>query len=125
MKLANEDCREWLMQVRFLRAALNFKERRVDNLKIVINKCFGGFGLSVAATEAYLERKGETEGSYFSDRDVERDDSDLVAVVESLGDAANGRFAQLAVVEIPDDVEWTVQEYDGTEWIAETHRTWG
>jgi len=30
----------------------------------------------------------------------------------------------LKVVEIPDDVEWNVQEYDGNEWVAEKHRIW-
>ena len=27
-------------------------------------------------------------------------------------------------VEIPDDVEWQIEEYDGSEWIAEKHRIW-
>jgi hypothetical protein len=44
--------------------------------------------------------------------------------VEELGEAANGSYARLKVVEIPDDVEWTIKEYDGDEWIAEKHRTW-
>jgi hypothetical protein len=25
---------------------------------------------------------------------------------------------------VPDGVEWTVEEYDGREWVAEVHRTW-
>ena len=28
-------------------------------MKIVINKCFGGFGLSLKAMKLYLERKGK------------------------------------------------------------------
>jgi hypothetical protein len=36
----------------------------------------------------------------------------------------NGDFAELKVVEIPDDVQWQIEEYDGKEWIAEKHRTW-
>jgi hypothetical protein len=28
------------------------------------------------------------------------------------------------VVTIPDDVAWTIEEYDGNEWVAEVHRTW-
>jgi hypothetical protein len=27
-------------------------------------------------------------------------------------------------VEIPDNVEWEIMEYDGTEYIAEKHRKW-
>lgn len=57
-------------------------------------------------------------------RDVERDDADLVAVVELLGPAASGSFANLKIIEIPDDVEWEIDEYDGMEHVAETHRVW-
>jgi hypothetical protein len=28
------------------------------------------------------------------------------------------------VIEIPDDVEWIIVDYDGMEHIAEKHRTW-
>jgi len=48
----------------------------------------------------------------------------LIAVIEELGEEANGRCAEIAIVEIPDDVEWEVDEYDGKEWVAEIHRTW-
>lgn len=48
----------------------------------------------------------------------------VVRVVEELGAKANGKFADLKVVEIPDGVSWEIQEYDGLEWIAEKHRTW-
>jgi hypothetical protein len=44
--------------------------------------------------------------------------------VESLGALANGYCAELKVVEIPDGVEWSIHEYDGSEWVAEAHRTW-
>ena len=61
---------------------------------------------------------------YFSERDIPRDDPDLIAVVRELGDEANGNHATLRVIEIPDDVEWEIEEYDGQEWVAERHRTW-
>ena len=60
----------------------------------------------------------------FTDRDIARDDPYLVQVVEELGERANGRHAQLKVVEIPADVDWEIDEYDGDEWVAEKHRTW-
>ena len=60
----------------------------------------------------------------FHDRDLARDDPDLVAVVQELGNQANGRHAELKIVDIPDDVNWYVEEYDGREWVAERHRTW-
>ena len=37
---------------------------------------------------------------------------------------ANGNHANLKIVEIPGDVKWHVEEYDGNEWVAEDHRTW-
>lgn len=49
---------------------------------------------------------------------------ELIKVVEEMGDAANGSCANLKIVEIPDDVEWDVEEYDGNEWISEKHSTW-
>ena len=64
------------------------------------------------------------EQQIFSDRDLPRDDPFLCKVVDDLGAEANGKFADLKVVDIPADVEWEIQEYDGNEWVAEKHRTW-
>lgn len=60
----------------------------------------------------------------FYDRDVERHDPALVQVVEELGERADGDHAQLKVVQIPDDVQYQIEDYDGNEWVAEVHRTW-
>ena len=49
----------------------------------------------------------------------------VIRVIEELGEAANGRCAELKVVEIPDNVEYYIDEYDGIEHVAEKHRTWG
>jgi len=106
--------------------------------KVVINACFGGFGLSREAIDEYAKEKGlsvgkwnETwgfyevhEGSEFHDRDIPRDDPILVSIVERLGEKAGGRCAELKIVEIPDGVDWQVEEYDGSEWVSEKHRTW-
>jgi hypothetical protein len=56
--------------------------------------------------------------------DIKRNDPALVQTVEELGSKANGWAAELKVVDIPDDVEWLIEEYDGLEWVAEKHRTW-
>lgn len=138
-------------------------------VKIAVNKCYGGFGLSEAGMIAYAQRKGLTlypesgricstywivppdqrptylEGDAWhnatlaereasnaaysaariSDDDIPRDDPDLIAVIEQLGsEVCSGMCAKLEVVEIPDDVKWQIEEYDGREWIAEVHRTW-
>ena len=96
------------------------------DVKIVINNCFGGFGLSDVALGRYLELKGyptESRSLYYADDGI-RNDPILVQVVEELGDKASAKYSRLTVVEIPDDVEWTIEEYDGIESIHEIHRTW-
>lgn len=92
-------------------------------MKIVINKCYGGFGLSKEAMDLYLEKKG-MQGENLHGSEIERDDPVLVEVVEELGILASDVYSELDIVDIPDDVEWEIEEYDGNEWVAEVHRTW-
>lgn len=110
--------------------------------KIVINNDYGGFGLSDEAMRKYLSRKFGKDGyyeegpdnhgffhfyvngEYVFDSMIERDDSILIEVIEELGEKANGKYASLKIVEIPDDVDWYIAEYDGMEHVAEYHRTW-
>jgi hypothetical protein len=117
-------------------------------MKVVINRCYGGFGLSDDAIMRYAELKGinlvmepsdskimgatfyvdgiKDDAHYFSYYDLSSDRSDpfLIQVVEEMGDKANGWAADLSIVDIPEEVEWTIEEYDGIEWVAEKHRTW-
>lgn len=119
-------------------------------MKIAINRCFGGFGLSNEAFEMLLDRKGirfEKEESeykslgimnyyhfghrgdinhYISHHDAyqNRSDPDLIAVIEKLGEKANTNYSDIKIIDIPDDIEWEIHEYDGNEHIAEKHRTW-
>lgn len=112
-------------------------------MKVVINKCFGGFSLS---HEAFLRLRelGHPDalaepdyGEYWDDGSgprkklfdgflwrIPRDDALLVQVVEELGAEASGDLAELKVIEIPDDVDWEVEEYDGLEHIREVSRVW-
>lgn len=91
--------------------------------KVVINRCFGGFSLSKAAYD-YLGL--DWDGYGFAYREEEcRTAPELVRCVEELGSSvASGELAQLKVVEIPYDVQWYIEEYDGVEWITELHRVW-
>ena len=111
-------------------------------MKIVINKCYGGFGLSEEAVLLYAKKKGlnliiernkglklnhyylneKKDGNYFCERDIQRNDPILVQVVKELGVKANGYSAELKIVEIPDDMKWEIEEYDGKEWVSEAHR---
>lgn len=143
-------------------------------MKVVINKCFGGFGLSPQALlwlwdrgckviavpvgeyfkgnpfkghqetlsewKQYLaapenERRFSVFATVFTpcegyvlwhgfNEGIGRSDPLLIECVEVLGDSADGPCAKLEVVEIPDGIEWEIEEYEGREHIAEKHRTW-
>lgn len=87
--------------------------------KIVINRRYGGFGLSDQALE-FLGMSDSYTG------DIPRDNDRLISLIEEKGASwCNGPYADLAIVEIPDEVEWVICEHDGFEHIAEAHRTWG
>ena len=89
-------------------------------MKVVINKCYGGFQLS---KKAYEELGLEWDGYGFA-YDNDRANPKLVEVIERLGSAGSGMFGSLKVVEIPDDIEWEIKDYDGIETIHEKHKTW-
>lgn len=91
--------------------------------RVVINDCHGGFGLSDQAFERYRQLTGITD-PVFVYYDIERDDAYLIQLVKEMGDQANGPCSKLKIVEIPADVVWIIEEYDGIEWVAEVHRTW-
>lgn len=140
-------------------------------MKVVINGCYGGFGVSHEGMLRYFKIKGQPvwpeqstdywkhctywtvspenrpetkKGDAFSKmsikdhqaynkawsentvyyRNIERNDPALVQVVEELGDKANGTYAELHVVEIPDGIDWQIEEYDGMERVEENHRSW-
>lgn len=146
-------------------------------MKLVINTCFGGFGLSEAAYEWLHKERGVPIQKYISqergedgrflpesrndgivifDRELTpasessmsalyhrykpnsiggrywdcwtretRDHALVVEVVEALGsEVASGQCAKLKVVEIPDGVEWELDEYDGVEKVREVSRVW-
>lgn len=48
----------------------------------------------------------------------------MVAVVEEMGEAANGTYSELKIVEIPDGVEFVISDYDGQEAIHQKHEVW-
>lgn len=57
--------------------------------------------------------------------DNNRRHPDLIKVIKELGEEANGKHSNLKIVEIPDDVDYYIEQNDcGNEWIAEKHRTW-
>jgi len=102
-------------------AVKTLPEDKPKTRKIVINSKYGGFGLSEEARKRYEELSGH---KYPGDYNIQRDDPILIRVVEELKEKVNGDCARLKIVEIPYDVDWQIEEYDGNEWVAEKHRTW-
>lgn len=98
------------------------KSVRNGKREIVINECFGGFSLSEAAYEE-LGLKWDGFGYIFND-DEYRDCQALVSVVKKLKEKSWGGCAELKIVEVPDDMKWTIEEYDGKEWASEAHKAW-
>lgn len=89
-------------------------------MKVVYNACYGGFGLSEAAKTMLEEIKGTEIKGY----KLERHDTDLVHVVETLGDKANGGFAKLRIEEIPDGADYEITENDGHESVQPPRMEW-
>ena len=89
-------------------------------MKVVLNQRRGGYSLS----EAAFKELGMPWDGYGFAFDKDRANPELVRVVEKLGRAADGAYAQLVVVEIPDGIDWRVErDYDGCEAIYEG-RVW-
>jgi len=140
-------------------------------MKVIINGCYGGFGISTKALleliirrakcvnsftpKEYLGKNWENlwkdeSGKYIDlgdgfmghpqgyniskddllydidsfDNDNLRTDEDLISIIEEIKEEANGPHAKLKIIEIPDDVEWQLNDYDGVESIHEVHRVW-
>ena len=140
-------------------------------MKIILNKCFGGFELSPVATMMYAEKKGivlypychnyrsimgynyvadvnkankvdyffteyfgdkiidkdiNWETHYYPDTEDIRKDPDLIAIVEELGEKANGWCSELVVVDIPDELDgkYVIDDYDGIETLHEDVPVW-
>ena len=113
-------------------------------MKVVINRKFGGFDLSQEALIELQKRLTPDSEIAINETEVDPDNPEapsklfvlwdhevstrsnpqLIEVVEELGSRANGSYAALKIVEIPDDVDVVIEEYDGDEWISEVHRAW-
>ena len=137
-------------------------------MKVILNKRYGGFGVSQEAYELYAKKKGIEIFSYklecrndkpiyrktdmgssiftitftkdFGDyvelsddnsekyilelRGNHREDPVLIEVVEELGERADSPFSKLVVVDIPDGMEYEIDEYDGVETLHQKVEKW-
>jgi hypothetical protein len=125
----------------------------VGEIEVVINNCYGGFGLSDKACEALIAKgwpvvEADEVDDYektpysiiqwspgsnmlikyapnYGNQNGFRSHPDVVAVVKALGKAVNSDYSDLKVIKIPDNVEWCITEYDGIEQVEEVHQSWG
>jgi hypothetical protein len=103
-------------------------------MKVLINKCHGGYGISADALSMYADKKGLkysvkneympfldlADGTSLSSYNIERNDPTLIAVFEELGsEDFSGICANVAIVEVPDGAEYFVDEYDGLEDVSQ------
>jgi hypothetical protein len=87
-------------------------------MKVLYNTCYGGFNFSNEFTEEFNNRNTERL-TPLETRHEERTDPSVIALFEEKGSEwSSGRHSKLDIIEIPDDVEFTVEEYDGIETIS-------
>ena len=79
---------------------------------VVINRRYGGYGLSAKAMALYNERASDGHDERYV-RDIPRDCPILIDIVRELGDEANGPGGELVIVEVEVLVE--IRNYDGKE----------
>jgi hypothetical protein len=84
-------------------------------VKVVINKCYGGFRLSQEANDLYESRAGKALCLWTTDRH----DPILVGVVEELGRQANACHSDLRIVEVVSADKYHIDECDGWEDVVE------
>lgn len=78
-------------------------------MKIVINRCYGGYELN-----RKFEKKAEQKEVSYDD-EVMRTDPELIAEIEN-GEYENASFSKLCVVKIPDNyTDYEIIENDGYE----------
>lgn len=101
-------------------------------MKIAINKCYGGFSISKKCLDRMIELgyveekpsiKDDTDRLYYASQD--RTNPLMIQAIEELGEAANGQYAKIKIVEIPDKVQYEISEYDGIESIEAPRQFYG
>lgn len=81
-------------------------------MKIIINGCYGGFGVAGPLEEWEQRERRAGEDS--------RTSPEAIAILEKYGSAAcSGPHAKLEIVDIPDEAtDWEIDDYDGAESIT-------
>lgn len=75
-------------------------------MKVIINKCFGGCRVTDAVAE-YCN---------IDPWDFDRENPELIELIERWGDRCSGPASALCVVNVPDDAtDYRIFDYDGAE----------
>lgn len=91
-----------------------------NSIKVLVNSCYGGFGISDIALSLYLKKKIEIDPNYkVYECSLSRTDPILVECFEELGNEFNKEYAQIRIEEIPAKYKDYLEiiEYDGSESI--------
>jgi len=84
-------------------------------MDIVINACYGEFSLSDEALK--MLGASSTEECCFDDED--RCNPSIIKCIRKLGERANGPYAKLQIVTIPDEnTDWHILDEDGYETLV-------
>lgn len=86
-------------------------------MKVVINRCYGGFSLSQKALEYLDEAVGPRHIDTMDIAD-NRSEPYLVETVAALGQEASGLYSRLSIVEWPENIPYKITEYDGWESVT-------
>lgn len=89
-------------------------------MKVLINKCYGGFSISEEFLGHLKQLKlVDQEANTFC---IDRDNQQIIDEAIKFGlEKANGWVAKLEIVEIPDGCNYRLGEYDGQEWIEQIY----
>ncbi len=98
--------------------------KKIDDIESYKNSSI--FGLSPSKVDLGENPKEIPNEHYYYNEwaDEDRSDPDLIAVIEKLGEKANGMCANLCIEEIPDGAEYEIDEYDGFESVVPPRWRW-
>lgn len=100
--------------------------------QVIINKSYGALHFNDEVIALYKKRNPHNIVD-LTDHDLLRQNVFVIGIVKEIGVMNSaGEYINvhetpgrpIKIVDIPDDVEWELCEYDGIEHIAEKHRTW-
>ena len=87
-------------------------------MKVLINKCYGGFGFS----DDFIKHIRAISTDDFSIHPYLWNRANQFLVEEAIKfglEKAGSIHSELEVAEIPDEAQFKISEYDGTEWIEQ------